>query len=325
MKAIIFNQYGAPEVLQVTDVETPIPNAGEVQIKIKAIAVNTGDCEMRRAQIPNVIWFLLRLYIGLFKPRKKILGSYFSGVITATGKNVSRFAVGDEVMVCSGPSFGAYAEFICLGEEEAIVKKPINMSFVGAAALPLGIDALHFLRMANVKQGQKVLVNGAGGAIGTIAVQLAKYYGAEVTAVDTTQKLPMLNEIGADETIDFTKQDFAAQGNQYDVIFDLVGKKMFRKSLQSLTPQGCYLLTNPTGLSQLLRGGMHNLVSRKKVISKFASASPEYLSVLKELVDSRTITSVVDKTYPFHAVIEAHRYVESGMKKGSIVLTVNEE
>ncbi|MEW7279315.1 NAD(P)-dependent alcohol dehydrogenase [Aquimarina sp. 2201CG1-2-11] len=324
MRAIIYTRYGPPEVLRLSEVEQPVPKDDQVLIKIHAVAVNTGDCELRSPKIPNTIWLIVRLYFGLLKPRKKILGAYLSGEVVQTGKLVKRFKKGDSIFACSGPVFGGYAEYICLNEEKAIAIKPTNLSFEEAATIPLGLDALHFLRKINIQKGQKVLINGAGGGIGTIAVQLAKHFGAEVTAVDSTQKLNMLESIGADYTIDYTKEDFAKKNKTYDIIFDLIGKRAYNRCIRSLKTNGYYLLANPDGLSQMLRGVWTSLVTNKKVISQFADAKHEDLVFLKELIEERKLKAVIDKTYSLDQVVAAHKYVESGQKKGNVVLSLRE-
>lgn len=322
MKAVTFNKYGPPEVLRIQDIDKPVPQDNEVLIRMRAVAVNTGDCELRSPKIPNLIWFFVRLYFGLFKPRKKVLGAYLSGEIESVGKTVERFKSGDTVFACSGPRFGAYATYICLPEDDAIALKPGNMTFEEAATVPLGLDALHFLGKASLKPEQKVLVNGAGGGIGTIAVQIAKQSGAEVTAVDRAEKLDMLRSVGADYVIDYKQEDFAENGQTYDVIFDLVGKGSYSRCIKVLQENGCYLLANPDGLWPMIRGLWTSIVTNKKVISQFASATADDLNVLKELIEQGKLKSLIDKTYGLEQVVEAHRYVETGQKKGNVVLTL---
>jgi len=322
MKAIVFTEYGSPDVLHLQEIRKPVPKAHEVLIRIHAVTVNAGDCELRSPKIPNSIWLLVRLYFGLLKPRKKILGAYLAGEIEETGQGVKRLKKGDEVFACSGPRFGAYAEYICIPEEEAIALKPDNMSYEEASAVPLGLDALHFLRKAKIKPGQKVLINGAGGGIGTMAVQIAKHFGAEVTATDSAEKLDMLRSIGADAVVDYKQEDFAKRGIQYDIIFDLVGKNSYTRCIKSITKNGYYLLANPNGLSQIIRGLFTSLVSGQKVISQFASANTKDLVFLKELIEAGKLRTVIDKCYTMEQVVEAHRYVETGNKKGNVVLTL---
>jgi NADPH:quinone reductase-like Zn-dependent oxidoreductase len=324
VKAIVRDKYGPPEVLYLKEVAKPLPSDKEVLIKIHVAAINMGDCELRSSKIPNSIWLLVRLFFGLFWPRKKILGAYFSGEIIETGKSVKRFKPGDRILSCSAQKFSAYAEFITLKENEAIARLPENCSYREAAPLGIGLDALHFLSQANIQPGQKVLVNGAGGGIGTVAVQLARLYGAEVTAVDRSEKLDMLCSIGAARVIDFQKEDFAKDKSHYDAIFDLVGKKSFSRSMQSLRPGGIYLQANPDGLSQMFRGWFTGLLSNKRVYNKFADASSEGLAELARLVSEGKIKSVVDRSYNMEQIVEAHHYVESGKKLGSVVLNIAE-
>ena len=325
MKAIVYTKYGPPDVLQLKEVEKPVPKECEVLIKIYAVTVNTGDCEMRRSEIPNLIWLFVRIFFGLIKPRKQILGAYLAGKIEAVGKEVKQFTEGDQVMAGTGARFGAYAEYICLPEEESMAIKPANMTYVEAATVPLGgLNALHYLRKGNIRSGEKVLINGAGGNFGTFAVQLAKYYGAEVTGVNSTEKLDMLRSIGADHVIDYTQEDFTKSGETYDVIFNMVIKSSFSDSLRSLKQKGRYFLTNPAGLSQMLRGLWTSLISSKKVIFEFASEKTEDLIFLKELIEAGKIKSVIDRCYPLEQTAEAHRYVETGQKKGNVVLTLED-
>jgi NADPH:quinone reductase-like Zn-dependent oxidoreductase len=230
---------------------------------------------------------------------------------------------GDQVFACTGARFGAYAEYICLPEEGALAIKPANMTYEEAAAVPIGgLDALHFLRKGKIQSGQKVLINGAGGSIGTFAVQLAKYFGAEVTGVDSTRKLDMLRSIGADHVIDYTQEDFTKNGETYDVIFNVVSKSSFSRNVRSLKQNGRYLLVNPAGLSQMVRGLWTSMISSKKVIFEFASAKTEDLIFLKELIEAEKIKSVIDRLYPLEEIVEAHRYVEKGHKKGNVAITL---
>ena len=251
MKAIVTTNYGPPEVLQLQEVEKPTPKADEVLIKIYATTVTAGDCEMRSLQLPFLYQLVMRLGFGIRRPRKKIPGTEVAGEIEAVGNDVRSFKVGDQVFGSTGMSFGANAEYICLPEkpgemEGGVVIKPANMSYEESATVPFGgRDALHFLRKGNIQSGQKILINGAGGSIGTFAIQLAKHYGAEVTAVDSTGKLDMLRSIGADHVVDYTQEDFTKNGEIYDVIFDVIGKISFSRSAGSIKQNGTYLLANP--------------------------------------------------------------------------------
>jgi 2-desacetyl-2-hydroxyethyl bacteriochlorophyllide A dehydrogenase len=322
MKAIIFTKYGAPDVLQLAEVAKPTPKDHEVLIRICATTVTAGDSELRSFKIPLFIWLPLRLYMGLRKPRKHILGQELAGEIEAVGKDVKLFRKGDQVFAATGFRFGAYAEYICLPEDGVLALKPANMTCEEAAAVPVGgLEALYFLRKGHIQRGQKVLINGAGGSIGTFAVQLAKSFGAEVTGVDSTEKLDMLRSIGADHVIDYTQEDFTKGGETYDVIFDVVGKTSFSGSIRSLKHNGRYLLAN-AGPSQMVRGRWTSMRSSKKVIVGAASEKTEDLNFLKELIEAGKIQSVIDRCYPLERIAEAHSYVDSGHKKGNVVITV---
>jgi NADPH:quinone reductase-like Zn-dependent oxidoreductase len=270
----------------------------------------------------------MRAYVGLIRPtRITILGQELAGEIESVGKDVKKFKEGDQVFAATGFGFGAYAEYTCRpakpkDAEGALAIKPANMSYEEAAAVPVGgLEALHFLRQGNIQSGQKVLINGAGGSIGTSAVQLAKYFGAEVTAVDSTMKLDMLRSIGADQVIDYTEEDFTRSGESYDVILDVVGKSTYSRSEKSLKKNGRYLLANP-GLSHMVRGKWTSMRSSKKVIFGAAGQKSEDLIFLKELIEAGKIKSVIDRRYPLEQTAEAHRYVETGHKKGNVVITV---
>jgi len=328
MKAVIWTKYGPPDVLQLKEVEKPTPKDDEVLIRIYAAAVTAGDCEMRSLKFPLFLSIFMRAYVGFIRPKRiTIPGMDLAGEIEALGKNVKLFKEGDQVFGSTGFGAGAYAEYICRPEkpkemEGPLVIKPTNMTYEEAAAVPTGgLEALHFLRKGNIQTGQKVLINGAGGSIGTFAVQLARYYGAEVTGVDSTRKLDMLRSIGADHVIDYTQEDFTKSGETYDVIFDVVGKSSFSRSMRSLKKNGRYLLANP-GLSQMVQGRLVSMISSKKVVIGAASQNIEDLIFLKELIEGGIIKSIIDKRYPMEQISEAHRYVENGGKKGNIVITM---
>jgi NADPH:quinone reductase-like Zn-dependent oxidoreductase len=326
MKAIVWTEYGPPDVLQLQEVEKPTPKEDEVLIRIYASTVTAGDCEARRLKFPLGLGIGVRLYVGLRKPeRVTILGQELAGEIEAVGKDVELFKVGDQVFAATGFGFGGYAEYTCLPEEPemgVLATKPTNMTYEAAAAVPVGgLEALHFLRKANIQGGTKVLINGAGGSIGTIAIQLAKYYGAEVTAVDSTGKLDMLRSIGADHVIDYTQEDFTRSGETYDVILDVVGKSPFSRSIRSLSEDGFYLLANP-GLSHMVRGRWTSMTSDKRVIMGAASHKTADLLFLKELIEAGKLKTVIDRRYPLEQTAEAHRYVETGQKAGNVVITV---
>jgi NADPH:quinone reductase-like Zn-dependent oxidoreductase len=326
MKAIVWTKYGPADGLQLKEVEKPTPKDNEVLIKIYAATVTTADCELRSLKIPILIRFPLRIYVGLRKPKRiTILGQELAGEIEAVGKEVKRFRKGDQIFAWTGLRLGAYAEYRCLPEDGVLAIKPSNMTYEEAAVLPVGgLEAAHFLRKGNIQSGQKVLINGAGGSIGTFAIQIAKHFGADVTGVDSTEKLDMLRSIGADQVIDYTQEDFTRSGETYDVIYDVVGKSSFSRSVKSLKPNGRYLLGNP-GLSQQVRGRRTSMRSGKQVIfwaERAASESTEDLNFLRELIEAGKIKSIIDRRYPLEQIAEAHRYVEKGHKKGNVVITV---
>jgi NADPH:quinone reductase-like Zn-dependent oxidoreductase len=271
----------------------------------------------------------MRIYNGLLKPKRiTVLGQELAGEIETTGEDVRLFKQGDQVFATTGLGFGGYAEYICLPEETkmgVLARKPVNMTYEEAAAVPTGgLEALHFLRRGNIQKGQKVLIIGAGGSIGTFAVQLARYFGAEVTGVDSTGKLDMLRSIGADHVIDYTREDFTKNGETYDVIFDVMGKSSFSGSIKSLKQNGCYLIGNP-GLTHILRGRWISMRSSKKVIIGAGFQKTEDLVFLKELIEAGEIKAVIDRSYPLEQIAEAHRYVETGHKKGNVVITVEQK
>ncbi len=322
MKAIIWTKYGPPEVLQLHEVDKPVPKDNEVLIRIIAATVFAGDCEMRRFDFPVSFWLPLRIMFGLLKPRNQIPGQELAGVIEAVGLDVSQFKPGDEVFAPTDISFGAYAEFLCLSDTNPMTKKPSNMSFQEAATVPVGgLNALHFLRKANIQPGEKILINGAAGSIGTYAVQIAKTFSANVTAVDSTEKLEMLRSIGADHVIDYTQQDFTQNGEIYDVIIDVVGKSSFAGSIKSLSKNGRYVLGNPR-LEGMIRGLWTSLTSSRKVIIALAGYKTTDLVYLKSMVEAGRLISVIDKRFPLEKIVEAHRYVESGQKSGHVVIDV---
>jgi len=322
MKAIVCERYGPPDVLQLKEVEKPTPKGDEVLVRVRAATVTAGDCEIRRFKMPTWLWLLARIGFGFRGPRKKILGQELAGEVESVGKDVKLFKKGDQVFALTGLHLGAYAEYDCLPEKGLMATKPTNMTYEEAAAVPLGgLHALHFLRRGNIRSGQKVLIVGAGGSIGTVAVQLAKSYGAEVTGVDTTRKLDALRSIGADHVIDYAKEDFTKRGETYDVIFDVVGKSSFSGCVRSLKEGGFYLLGNP-GLTQQVRRLWTSRMSNKKVIGGSMSYKTEDLVMLRELIEAGKIRSVIDRRYPLEQIAEAHRYVDTGHKTGNVAITV---
>jgi NADPH:quinone reductase-like Zn-dependent oxidoreductase len=326
MKAIVWTKYGPPDGLQLQEVDKPNPKENEVLIKIYASTVSTADCELRSFKGFNVLWLPLRIYIGIVKPtRITILGQELAGEIEAVGKGAARFKTGEQVFAWTGFRLGANAEYTCLPENGVLTTKPSNISFDEAATLPIGgLEAVHFLRKNVIQNGQNVLINGAGGSIGTFAIQIAKYFGASVTGVDSAEKLDMLRSIGADQVIDYTQKDFTKCGEMYDVIFDVVGKSSFSRSVRCLKKNGRYLLGNP-GLIQRIRAGWISKTSDKKVIpyaSRTASEIMEDLDFLKELIEAGKIRPVIDRRYPLERTAEAHRYVDTGSKKGNVVISL---
>lgn len=324
MKAIVFTRYGPPDVLHLEEVKKPSPKDDEVLIKIYAATVSTADCEIRSFTLPLWLWLPSRIMFGVFKPRIQTLGQELAGKIEAVGKDVKGFMKGDEVFAPAN-GFGAHAEYIRLPASGAMAIKPAGMSYEEAACITVfGLNALHFIRKADIRSGEKVLINGAGGSIGTIAVQLARHLGAEVTAVDSIEKLDMLRSIGADYVIDYAQEDFTRRGETWDVILDVYGKSSFSRSLKSLNESGRYVLVNPR-LLPMLRAPWTSRISSKKVLFEFAGYRSEDLNFLKDLVEARKVTPVIDRCYPLGQFAEAHSYVETGHKKGNVVLTMEQD
>lgn len=324
---MVCTKFGPPDVLRLQEVAKPVPRDNEVLIRIYATTVTVGDCELRSLKVPLAFRLPLRIYLGRIRPGPIILGQELAGAIEAVGKDVKRFRQGDQVFAWTGLGLGAYAEYKCLPEDGVLAIKPANITYEEAAALAVGgLDAVYFLRRADIQSGDKVLINGAGGSIGTFAVQLAKYFGADVTAVDSTGKLDMLRWLGADRVIDYTQEDFTKSGQTYDVIFDVVGKSAFSRSVRSLKHNGRFLLGNAR-LSQQVRGGWTSRRSSKQVIlwkARTASENTEDFKFLTELIEAGKIQSVIDRCYPLEQTAEAHRYVDTGQKKGNVVITVNQ-
>lgn len=320
MKSVVCTKYGPPEVLELQELDEPVCKNNEVLIKIYATTVTAGDCELRRFEMSALLWIPAKLGFGMRGPRNKILGQELAGEIESVGKDVKILKQGEQVFARTGFNMGAYSEYICMPEDGIIAPKPKNLSYGEAATVPLGgIEALHFLKKANIKRGQKVLINGASGSIGTIAVQIAKCYGAEVTGVCSTKNMDMVLSIGADHVIDYTKEDFTKNNELYDVIFDIPGKSPFKSSIKALKPRGYYLLSNP-GISDML-GRMFSKKGRK-VITGAATGNVNDLMFLKELVETGKIRPVIDRSYTLDEMVDAHRYVENGHKKGNVVINV---
>ncbi len=320
MKAIVYTKYGPPDVLQLKEVAKPVPKDDEVLIKVHATTVTTADGMMRRGDS-----LISRIILGLRKPRRKfkIPGLELAGEIESVGKNVKRFMKGDQVYGFTGFGPGAYAEYKCMPEKGSLVIKPTNMTYEEAAAVVDGAStALFFLRdKANIQSGEKVLINGASGSIGTFAVQLAKYFGAEVTGVCSTANLELVKSLGANKVVDYTKQDFTKNGETYDIIFDTVGKSSFSRCKGSLKKNGRYIVT-VMGLTPLVQTLWTRVVGGKKVIFTMSIEKTEALIFIKELIEAGKLKPVIDKCYPLEQIADAHRYVEKGHKKGNVVITV---
>lgn len=317
MKAAVYNQYGSPEVLQVKQVAGPAPKDNEILLRIKATAVNSGDVRLRKADP-----FAVRLFFGLLKPKKNILGSVFSGEVERVGKEVKFFKAGDRVFGHTDMSFGAYAEYICLPENGSLALKPAGISHSEAAAIPFGaVTALHFIKKAAIKPGQKVLIVGASGAVGSAAVQLAKSFGANVTAVCSTGNMDLVKNIGADKVIDYTKEDFARNGETYDVIFDTVNTISVTRSLNSLAENGIMILS-AAGMKEMRQGLWISATGSRKVLTGVISHNAQDIVFLKQLIEAGKFKPVVDTIYPLEQIAQAHAYVEKGHKKGNVVIEV---
>jgi len=325
MKAVVFERYGPPEVLEIREVETPEPVGNEVQVQIHASTVVIGDCEFRSFRFPWWFWVPLRLYSGVLKPKRvRVLGQDLAGVVTKVGQGVNNFSIGDQVIAAPEVRMGGHAEFVCINvDKKAISILPNSIGFEAASTLPTGgLNALHYIRKAKIETGTRILIIGAAGSIGSYAVQLAKDSGAEVTGVDRSDKLDMLLSIGADNVIDYEREDYSKNGIQYDVILDAVGKSSYSKSLRSLNKNGRYILANPR-VSQMLRGFTRSLFSTKKVFFEFASYRREDLDELIKMCSEQRIKAVIDRVYPIKDIATAHSYVDSGDKNGHVVVRIS--
>src|SRR5438477_4351557 len=321
MKAAVFTRYGPPDVLEIKDVAKPVPGNNEVLVRIHATTVCEADWRLRKADP-----FIVRLMNGLWSPRIQILGMELAGKVESVGKAVTRFREGDHVFGATGFKFGAHAEYACLPQDGLLEIKPANMTFEEAAAVPFGaVTALHFLRKAKIQAGQKVLVYGASGSVGVFAVQLAKHFGAHVTGVCSTANLDLVKSLGADEVIDYTREDFSTAGPVYDIVFDTVGKSGFARSLKSLKRDGFYVVIAPSGglasvVGDILRGIWMSMTGAAKVIGGMARAAPGDLAFLKGLIESGKLRTVIDRRYSLDEIAEAHRHAEAGHKKGHVVI-----
>jgi len=304
MKAVVCTRYGAPEVLKIMEVETPTPKDNELLIKIMASAVNYGDTRVRRLDAPRLLKIVMRFALGFTRPRNSILGTVFSGIVVQTGKNVKDFHSGDEIFCLTGFKFGTYAEYIVQSDKSVIAKKPVNATFEEAAAIPFGgHTAIYFFEKAKIheKTNPKVLIYGATGSVGTAAIQVAKYYNAHITAVCSEKGQDLLKELGVDEIIFYEKEDFTKRPEKYAIVFDAVGKT---------TKKQCASLLNDSG-SYITVGGLDGAAERK-----------EHLELLRRLFESGKYKATIDRTYPIDEIVEAHRYVDTGRKKGNVVITM---
>jgi len=332
MKAIVFSKYGPPDVLQLKEVDKPSPKDNEVLIRIHATTVSAGDCEMRASKFYFLLKFVIRLGFGIRGPRKRfsILGQELAGEIESVGKEVKLFKKGDQVFGTTGMRFGTYAEYTCVPEEPkegSLIIKPANMTYEEAASVPFGaLEALHYISKKNIQSGQKVLIIGASGSIGTFAVQLAKYFGGEVTGVGNPTSLELMQSLGADKVIDYTQEDFTKNGETYDVIFDAIGKSSFTSCINSLNKKGIFLSANPK-LSLYNREKRKAKEIDKKIISGFTGTErnwTEDLNFLKELIEAEKLKTIIDRRYPLEQIVEAHRYVDLGEKTGHVVINIVE-
>ncbi|UJF34123.1 NAD(P)-dependent alcohol dehydrogenase [Paenibacillus hexagrammi] len=302
MKAIVCTKYGSPDVLKLAEVKKPIPKDHEVLVKIYATTVSAGDIRVRSFDSPFMLWLPMRIVLGFRKPRKPILGVELSGQIEAVGSNVKRFKKGDQVYALTGMKFGGYAEYVSMSEGALMSLKPMNVTYEEAAAIPFGgTSALYFLRKGNIQAGQKVVVYGASGSVGSSAVQLAKHFGAEVTGVCSTANRDLVKSLGADYVIDYTTENFFNKSERYDIFFDAVGKLAKTKCEKALTQNGRYVTVDGQGI---------------------AKVRIEDLLYLTDLIESNTFKPVIDKRYSLEEVPEAHRYVEKGRKRGNVVINI---
>ena len=331
MKAIVRTEYGTPDVLHLTEMEKPAPKDNEILVRVYATSVNFGDLmardfkavSPRKFNMPFFLWLPAKIAFGLGKPIITVLGSELAGEVEAVGRDVTKFKTGDQVFAYLGMNMGANAEYVCIPESGSVALKPSKLSYEEAATLPYGaIMATSLLGKANLQPGQKVLINGASGGIGSMAVQLAKYYGAEATGVCGTPRLEFVKSLGVDKVIDYTREDFTQNGETYDLIFDILGRSSFSQVRRSLKSDGIYLLSSfkMKALLDMLWTSLTG--SKQKVICAFANETPESLAFVKKLVEEGRIKAIVGKSFSMEQAAEAHRYVEQGRKQGHVVITI---
>lgn len=322
MKAIVCTQYGPPDVLTLKEVEKPVPKSNEILIKVHTTTVTSGDCRVRSLNVPAGFGLISRLALGVSKPRQPILGMELAGEICAVGNDVRKFKIGDHVIAFSGTTTGCYAEYKCMPEDGRVALKPSNLTYEEAAALSFGgTTALDFFRRGELQSGERVLVNGASGGVGTAALQLAKYFGAETTAVCSAANAELAKSLGATRVIDYTKEDFSRNGESYDVIVDTVGTAPFSRCKGSLKEGGRLLLVLAT-LPQMLQAPWVSVTGNKKIIAGPVAERAEDVRFLAELAEAGRFKPVIDRSYPFEQIVKAHRYVETGRKRGNVVVAV---
>ena len=321
MKAVVYTQYGPPDVLTFEELPQPVPKDNEVLIRTHATTVTSGDWRARSLELPKGFGLIARLFFGITKPRQPILGGELAGVVEAIGKDVTKFAAGDKVFAFTGAKLGCYAEYKCLPQDGKVVHMPDNLTFDEAAALSFGgTTALHFFRKGNLQRGEKVLINGASGCVGTTAVQLAKHFGAEVTGVCSSANLELVQSLGADHVIDYTQEDFADNGETYDIILDTVGTAPYSRSKKSLKDGGRLLLVLG-GMGDMLRMPWVSLTTNKRIVAGPAAERVEDLRTMAELSEADHFKPVIDRRYSVDQIVDAHRYVDSGRKRGNVVVT----
>lgn len=325
MKAIVYERYGPPDVLQLKEVEKPTPKNNEVLIKTHATTVTSADWRVRSLNVPAGFGLIMRLVFGVSRPKQPILGSELAGVIESIGKDVTKFKVGDPVFAFSDAAMGCHAEYKCMPQDGAVVHKPPSLSYGEAAALSFGgTTALDFLRRGRLQSGERILVNGASGGVGTAAVQLAKHFGADVTGVCSAANMELVRSLGARHVIDYAKEDFTKNGARYDVIVDTVGTAPFSRSSTSLKEGGRLLLVL-AGLPDMLQAPWVSITSGKKVIAGPVTVRVEDVRFLADLAQAGEFKPVIDRRYPFEQIAEAHRYVDTGRKRGNVVITLEDD
>lgn len=329
MKAIVYKEYGPPEVLHIEDIAKPVPKGSELLVKVLAAPVNYGDSLARNFKnvsssefnMPLLLWYPAKLAFGLAKPKKEVLGSEFAGIVEKTGENVKHFKKGDEVFGYTGQNMGTYAEYVCISETGSVTLKPTNMSFEEASTVPYGsLMSYNLLKKVNITERSKVLINGASGSIGSFAVQLAKHYGAEVTGVCGKNRMEFVKSLGADKVIDYKSEDFTRTEEKYDVVFDILGRSEFANVKNVLKENGVFLLASFKS-KKLLQMLFSKIAGNKKVICGLALDKQEHLKVIKELVEAGKITTLIDRKFKPEQAAEAHRHYESNERKGNVIIS----